>query len=140
MNNNSHWVASCLGGAVAWFGVHYLIGRHFAYMREDTSNHSDCGETKNGKSMSNRINKLQKRVRALQISVLDLEERNDKLRKANRLLTKLANRSANIGFYDTQKLYKKLDRSPNSREEGEMIFIDYPSYEFSVVRPSSNEV
>jgi len=149
MVSNSEVVAGCVGGAVAWFGMHYAISNwYFPRNNYNSSNNRSLKERrgesdlKNGDNidLSEYVRLLRGRVKSLQISVVDLEERNERLREANRLLTKLANSAANIGFKEIQDSYKKLENSPKSREEGEMIFIDYPSYEFAVVRPSSNEI
>jgi len=151
--SKSDLVAGCVGGVVAWFGMNYAMNRwkkiHSNSSEQVCEKQTDEIETNvvvNNSKRQNEIHSydhihlLHKRVRSLQINVLDLEDRNERLREANRTLTKLANSTANIGFQEKQRLYKKLNNSPKSREEGEMIFIDYPSYEFAVVRPSSNEV
>ena len=127
-------IGGLVGGTVAWFGLNYGL-------RKWSDRYSKIRSLKAKEQIKTEyVYLLNKKIRRLQVDVIDLEERNERLREANRILTKLANRSGNVGFQETQSYYKKLKNSPTSREEGEAIFIDYPSYEFALVRPSSNEV
>jgi hypothetical protein len=84
---------------------------------------------------------LERRVRQLDALVTELEISNRSLRESNRTLTKLANCAGNVGFKEVRNSCKGFEGSPNSKEiDGGLIFVDYPSCEFSLVRPSSNEV
>lgn len=156
ISSKTDLIGRCVGGIlplVAWLAMYYTINKHYVpngnLNRQNADrqvNYTDLKEesnnpkSKNNTHSSEYITLLGRRVKSLQSNVVQLEKMNEQLREANRLLTKLANCTSNIGFKKIKDLYNKLEESPQSRDERAIIFMDYPSYEFTLVRPSSNEI
>jgi len=150
-------VVSCIGGFVGYVGLTYIAGPWFKYVirnqtnlledtqEEDNVYTENTENTKNKQHKQHQINHLRKHVKLLKLEVSELEHRNDSLRHSNRQLTKLANSTANITFNHQRKLCKKNNSSPHTREgiglaDRDLIFVDYPSCEFSILKASSNEI
>lgn len=148
-------MAGCVGGLVAWIGMTYIAGPWFNNLRKKkpklhvTVHEEHYEEKHEGYTEHNdiRIRNLQRLVRTLEETVKDLEERNESLRQSNRHLTKLANCTANVSFNHQRNICKNKNNkgSPQTRDgvgehDRDLIFIDYPSCEFALLRASSNEI